>query len=192
MTKLNRYYDVMTNQKINLIIGSFTLALLLLGIISLINPLIYMWGGPIIIVTSITVLCCSYYFVWKAFHQSGKRLAQRITIPNLAEERKRHKGEQKLVNKLLILIGCYLAAFVPSIIFITMVFIQKFLPDYVSQEVAKYVNVIAIYIALSNSCCNPFIYIWKDAKFRTACKRLLQNRGVIPSKNNTEVQTSKV
>ena len=165
--------------------------MLIFGIGSVLEPMIYLIGSQLIIVASIITLCCSYYFVWKAFRQSGKRLAQINNVSNQAEELKRHKMERKLVNKVLTLIGFYMGAVVPALIFAFIALVQWLRPHILLEEVIKYANLFMTYVGLSNSCCNPIIYVWKDATFRAACKRFLRKKDVIPSpRNNPTLQSS--
>ena len=167
--------------------------MLLFGIGCLFVELVYLLGSQLIIVASTVVLCCSYYFVWKAYQQSGIRLVQVGNASNQAEERRRRQQERKLANKVLTLIGFYMVAFIPTILFTALLIVQLSRPDLVSEEGLKYGNLITTYLGLSNSCCNPFIYVWKDAAFRTACKRLFRKRAVVhPPRNNITCQTSKL
>ena len=166
--------------------------MLIFGLIYIFEPVIYMMVGPLIIFMSITTLCCSYYFVWKAFRQSGERLAQISNASNQEEERKRFERERKLVHKVLTLIGFYIAAYVPTLIYVIILFVDR--TRLLSQDILVYATLITSYVGLTNSCCNPFIYVWKDARFRTACKRFLLKRDATapPTGNNGRTQTSNV
>ncbi|XP_066928787.1 histamine H2 receptor-like [Clytia hemisphaerica] len=191
ITKHAQYHDILTDQKINIIIGLIWSITLIFGISSNFYPVVYIFGGQLLIIVSVIILCCSYYFVWKAFRQSGKLLSRETNTPNQVAERKRHEQEQKLVNKVLILIAFYLAAFVPSLFFQGLLLVQGSMPSAVSVEALQYTNLFVAYAALSNSCFNPFIYVWKDAGFRLACKRLLRRRAVF-APSRTVNQTNQI
>ena len=73
ITKSSHYDDILTNRKIYIIMGVICLFNLIFGIGYLVEPIIYMLGNLLVIVISVITLCGSYYYVWKAFKQSGKR-----------------------------------------------------------------------------------------------------------------------
>ncbi|XP_066913106.1 cannabinoid receptor 1-like [Clytia hemisphaerica] len=191
ITKSSRYDDILTDRKIYIIMASYWFVTLIFSIICVFKRLVYYLASPLIIIVSVILLSTSYYFVWKAFQQSGKRISELSAIGNNnVEAQKRLKKSQRLAKKVLTLIIFYLAAFVPTIIFIIISLVQQSKPELVSDNLLMYTYLIMTYIGLSNSCCNFFIYILKDPEFKTACTRLLRRSGVVRPSNNTIRQSN--
>ncbi|XP_066913248.1 histamine H2 receptor-like [Clytia hemisphaerica] len=176
LTKYARYDEILTDCKIYSVVSLYGVLMLAFSSFCLAEPLVYYFGSPLIIIGSVITLCTCYYFVWKAFQQSEARIREISNTNNDAKTKRRHKRAHRLARKVLNLIAFYLAFYVPTLFFVVLSLIQAAKPKVISADFLSYTYYIMSYVGLSNSCCNPFIYLWRDREFRADFERLFWRR----------------
>ncbi|XP_066911521.1 adenosine receptor A3-like [Clytia hemisphaerica] len=170
IARANRHYHNLTNRKVNLIMILYWSMAFMVSLASTYDASVYMFFGICNTVTSVIFMIVSYFYIWDAVRQSRRRIAANIG------------GQQQVgyyircTKNVLIIILCYLIACLPTLIFIILLLIGGANPSLFSENLKVITPVVVTYIALSNSCTNPFLYVWKDPNFKAGCKTILRRR----------------
>ncbi|XP_066913108.1 histamine H2 receptor-like [Clytia hemisphaerica] len=174
ITKFANYNTILTNRKVAIIMVFYWMIMFLFALAGNINIIFYAAIGPTFVIISIVILCTSYYFIWKVVRASGRRISAHE--PNKIISRQEQKRQNKLAKKVLVLIIFYIVCFFPTFLLSLLVILTR--KGYVTMETSAHVYFVTLFITLFNSCLNPFLYVWNDPEFKSACKRLLRkNKG---------------
>ncbi|XP_066921892.1 sphingosine 1-phosphate receptor 3-like [Clytia hemisphaerica] len=179
ITRYSHYHTILTNRRLMSILLAYWICILPLAWVSIENVHFYAWTNFGFILVVIACLFCCYFFIWKAVKQSRRRVATDNNINN----RHRQQRDVKLARKVSLIIISYLIGLTPILIFIILVQIKHTSLGFLSTDFIMNFFLVAAYFGLSNSCVNPLIYVWSDAEFRKACKRLLKIRKAQPSQS---------
>ena len=175
ITKLGNYNAILTNQKVAVIMLFYWLIMFLFALAGNMNIMFYVVIGPTFVLISIIILCTSYYFIWKAVKASCRRISAHE--PNKIISRQEQKRQNRLAKKVLVLIIFYILCFFPTFLFSILVILTR--TGYVTMVISAHVYFVTLFITLFNSCLNPFLYVWNDPEFKSACKRMIRkNKGL--------------
>lgn len=124
---------------------------------------------PLYVLLSIVVII----IYWK-IHKAAKSHVLRHRNSNPHYQNSEGRKSMQVVT---LIVGCFVVAWFP---FMTVICIQSFLID---QSEMERLYRILFYVAMSNSCLNPFIYAWKNRDFKHAFVQMLQCKSVNSSQN---------
>ena len=169
ITRNARRGTILTDRKILWVVVFYWAFNLVLSIIFSINTHTLVFGNGVLTGASNFIICYSYYRIWKEVKESSQRVSRMQQPPT-----NRPNTGGNTVKKIISLITVYLLGVIPLSACAVMLLTRDFSKQQgVHFKATSYVNVIGNFCGLSVSSLNPFVYLWRDAEFRKATKRLL-------------------
>ena len=168
IARAGRSYSNLTNRKVNFVVVFYWSLGFVISFACTCDVNIYMFFGISTTVSAVIFMCVSYYYILKAVRQSRRRIAANIGSHQQVSHYIR------CTKKVLLIIICYLIACLPTLFLIFVMLVALADPNLFSENWHVYTPVIVTYIGLSNSCVNPFLYVWKDPNFKAGCQMLIR------------------
>ncbi|XP_066933057.1 melanocortin receptor 5-like [Clytia hemisphaerica] len=181
LTKLSNYNIYMTNRKLNIIIASYWCIFFGLALGCVYNVYYFVWANFCFVLGPITALTVCYVIIWRAVKRSRQRIANAASGTSKVNEQR----QVKLTRKVTLLIACYLVFLLPMLAWLIIVQVNTNNPGTISLEVFTHLFLVVSLFGLSNSCCNPVIYVMSDPMFKRAFKRMLGKTNI-----HSEISTS--